>query len=155
MTAGANPGERRGGRKRGVPNRTTAATRERIEQLADPVAFLSAVMNGETINGAVEKDDQFAAELMPTVDQRMNAAKWLLDRLLPPAKGRTLALELPTVGTAQDLSKGVSSVLAAISEGHISAEEGAVLAGVFEVQRKAHETIELEDRIAALERPPY
>jgi hypothetical protein len=151
MTKGSKPGERRGGRKRGVPNKTNAATRERIEELADPVAFLSAIMNGEAAKAAVTKDADIAMEILPTMDQRMNAAKWLLDRLIPAAKGRALALDLPLIETGEDVLKGLQTVVAAISTGQISAEEGAVLTGVFEVERKTIETVEIEQRIRRLE----
>ena len=33
------------GRQKGVPNRVTAATREQIASMADPISFLTDVMN--------------------------------------------------------------------------------------------------------------
>ncbi len=36
-----------GGRQKGTPNRSTVQTRERIQELADPIAFLADVMAGK------------------------------------------------------------------------------------------------------------
>ena len=72
---GSKPGERRGGRKKGTPNKVTASTRERIEKEGDPVGFLCRVVKGLKING--EK---------PTLDQRKDAAKKLIDKTVADLK---------------------------------------------------------------------
>ena len=41
-----------GGRKRGVANKVTAATRERIEREADPIGLLARIVRGEAIEAA-------------------------------------------------------------------------------------------------------
>lgn len=151
---GAKPGERRGGRKAGVPNKLTVATRERIMELADPFEFMAKVMNGEPIEAAPDKDMPQTGKAYPTTDQRLHAAKWLGERLLPPAKGRTLALNLPAVETAKDISNGLSAVLSAVSAGRISPEEAQVLANVYETKRKALETVDIEERLSKLEERP-
>ena len=49
---GAKPGERRGGRTAGTPNRGSVLTREQIESLADPIAIMATVARGEMIEAA-------------------------------------------------------------------------------------------------------
>ena len=61
-----------GGRKKGTPNHTSVATRERIEMEADPIGFLCRVSRGDAIDGAV-----------PTLDQRMGASKILAGKIVP------------------------------------------------------------------------
>ena len=48
---------RSGGRKKGTPNRTTVQTRERIQELADPIKFMSDVMLGKRLVAAGEPGD--------------------------------------------------------------------------------------------------
>lgn len=81
----------------------------------------------------------------------MRAAEMLLSRLWPVRRGRPIAVALPPVATAADLSAALGAVVAAMASGQISAEEAASMAGVLEAQRKAIETGSLEARIEALE----
>ena len=46
----------------------------------------------------------------------------------------------------------LGSVAHAVGKGHLTCEEGAAVAAVLESQRRAIETVELEKRIADLER---
>lgn len=49
MGAGAKPGERRGGRQAGVPNKKTRSLLERMEALNfDPIDFAIQLINGKT-----------------------------------------------------------------------------------------------------------
>lgn len=98
-----------------------------------------------------------AAEIAKTVvDQAkagdMTAARMVLDRLAPAAKERAITLELPSdTSTAAGISAAHQAVLEAVSRGELTPGEGATLAGILEGRRKALETQELEQRIAALE----
>lgn len=67
--------QKTGGRIKGTPNRSHAATRERIAELCDPIAFLSSIVKGESIDGQV-----------PTVEQRISAAKDLRRAIVPDLK---------------------------------------------------------------------
>ena len=73
-----------GGRKKGTPNRANAATRERIENEADPIGFLCRVNRGDDVDGAI-----------PTLEQRMNAAKILAGKVVPDL--RSVEMEHSTV----------------------------------------------------------
>lgn len=65
MPRGSAPGERRGGRKAGTPNKTTQSVIDRAKAKGMlPHEFLAAVARGEEIDG-----------ITPTFEQRVDAAK--------------------------------------------------------------------------------
>jgi hypothetical protein len=147
MAAGA----RTGGRRKGSPNRNTAATRERLATMGDPLAFLVSIMHGEPVTGATEKDGTTAESMLPTVDQRLHAAKVLADKLVPNAKDRTITFTCPPMATVDELPGAIGAILEAMSRGELTPAEAASIAGMVELKRKAIETLELEQRIRKLE----
>lgn len=149
--SGSKPGERRGGRQAGTPNRINAATRARIEGQADPLGFLASIMRGEEMESALEKDSAVAVKVRPTLDQRISAAQTLARLTYPVPKDRPITLELPHVETAADVSKAMAVVSAAMAEGTITPAEAGTVAGVLETRRKAIETEELAARVEELE----
>ena len=84
-------------------------------------------------------------------DGDMTAARLVLERIYPVRKGRPVHLGLPTVETAADLLTALSEVVATMARGEITPEEAVVVANVIEAKRRTFETVELEQRIAALE----
>ena len=78
-------GRKTGGRQAGIPNKATAATRERIEREADPIGFLCRVANGEEIEAAPERESGALAKVRPTLDQRLSAAQTLARKIQPDA----------------------------------------------------------------------
>jgi hypothetical protein len=81
----------------------------------------------------------------------MSAARLVLERLVPPAKERPIFLALPDTGSAQGIAEAQAAILQAVAAGELLPGEAATLAGIVEARRKAVETQELEQRIAALE----
>ena len=81
----------------------------------------------------------------------MRAADILLSRLWPQRKGRPVALDLPPLHKAADVTAALAVTAAAMADGTLSPEEAGAVAAVIETQRRAIETLELEARIAALE----
>jgi hypothetical protein len=81
----------------------------------------------------------------------LRAAEVLLRRLWPERKGRPVEVALPEVASAADLVPALAAVAAAMGRGELTPEEAQAVAGVLETQRRAVETAELEQRIAALE----
>jgi hypothetical protein len=81
----------------------------------------------------------------------MRAAEILLSRLWPQRKGRPVALDLPALNTAADVTAALASTAAAMAEGTLSPEEAGAVAVVTESHHRAIETLELEARIAVLE----
>ncbi len=81
----------------------------------------------------------------------MRAADILLRRLWPERKGRPVTLDLPAMQSAADLPAVLGTVAQAVASGDLTPEEGQALAAVVEAQRRAIETADLEQRVAALE----
>jgi len=67
------------------------------------------------------------------------------------AKYSPVSLQLPRVGSAQETAKAMSAVVEAAARGMITPQEGQALGGLLELNRKAIETSELEQRLARLE----
>ena len=82
----------------------------------------------------------------------MVAAGIILKRCWPESRGRPVRLELPPITTAAEVVIASGAVVAAVSEGRISPEEGQAVSGIIDMQRRAIETVELAARIEALER---
>ena len=75
-----------GGRVKGTPNRSTVQTRDRIQELADPIQFLADVMAGKRMVAAGEPGDMKKTWCYPTLAQRVQASETLLRKLLPDLK---------------------------------------------------------------------
>jgi hypothetical protein len=100
-------------------------------------------------------EDEAGAIARMVVEQAKNgelaAAKLVLERLVPPAKERTIRIELPRVEKAADLPIAMAAVIAAVAEGELAPHEGQALQALLEGQRKAIETLDLATRLSALE----
>jgi hypothetical protein len=81
----------------------------------------------------------------------LRAAEVLLRRLWPERKGRPIEFELPPVVAAADVVTALTAVTTATARGELTPEEALALSHVLEAQRKAIETADLAQRIAALE----
>ena len=81
----------------------------------------------------------------------MRAAEILLRRVWPERKGRLVEFDLPPVVTVADAVQASAAIVAAVATGEITPDEAQAVASVVEIQRRAIETAELAERIAALE----
>lgn len=73
---GAAPGERRGGRKKGTPNKKTALVEEKLAEIGvDPLDIMARIAAGETLGGET-----------PDIGMRKDAAKDLLQYTYPKRK---------------------------------------------------------------------
>lgn len=119
------------GRPKGALNKTTRTVLALLEGEAESVARVA-------IEAALAGD--------------MVAVRLVLDRLVPTAKERTVALPgLPDTTTAAGISAAQQHILEAVATGALTPGEASTLAGIIEVRRKAMETQELEARITELE----
>jgi hypothetical protein len=118
------------GRPPGSRNRVTLVALAAMEEGADAIAR-------KVVELAKEGD--------------ISAARLVLERLIPPAKERPVFLELPSTETAEGIGQAQSAILQAVAAGDLLPGEAATLAGIVEARRKAVETLELEQRITALE----
>jgi hypothetical protein len=82
----------------------------------------------------------------------MTAAKIILDRIAPVRKGAPVMFALPELMTPADLPPALAVVTKAVADGTLTPDEGASVVTVLEAQRRAIETVELERRIALLEK---
>ena len=118
------------GRKPGQRHKTTVMLEKLME--ADSEAIVKAVMTA-----ALSGD--------------MSAARMILDRVVPPAKDRTLYLELPETATTEGVEMAQETVVRAVSNGQLRPSEGTILSNLLDSRRRAIETGELAQRIDAIE----
>jgi len=81
----------------------------------------------------------------------MVAARLVLERTVPVRKGRPVRFDLPPVESATGVMTALSAVLAAVAAGDLTTEEGQAIGALLESHRRAIETVEIEQRLAALE----
>jgi hypothetical protein len=81
----------------------------------------------------------------------MTAARIVLDRLWPPARGRAISMSLPPVDDAAGVLAAHGALIKAITEGLISVEEASALSQLLTAQSKAIESTETEARLRAIE----
>ena len=79
------------------------------------------------------------------------AMRLVIERLIPPTRERRVNLTLPKVTTAGDVTGAIGAVLEAVARRELAPGEGQQLAALLEAQRKSIETVQLEERVAALE----
>ncbi|MEF8766700.1 MAG: DUF5681 domain-containing protein [Candidatus Accumulibacter phosphatis] len=118
------------GRPKGRRNRVTIVALAAMEEGADAIAR-------KVVDMAKEGD--------------MSAARLVLERLVPPAKERPIFLALPDTSTTDGIADAQRAILQAVAAGDLLPGEAATMAGIVEARRKAVETLELEQRITALE----
>lgn len=81
----------------------------------------------------------------------IQAARVVLDKLVPNAKDRAVRVDLPGLDTASGVADAQTEILRAVASGDLTPSEASTLSGIVEGRRKALETVELERRIEALE----
>ena len=145
-------GIKTGGRQNGTPNKASAATWERVHNEADPIGFLIGIMNGEGVEAGTIKDGTDNDQIVPTLDQRLNASSQLSRWMPPPPRVRPIAMDLPDMKEPSDMVSSMAAVVSAMAQGKVTPDEAKAVADVVEIQRRVIETESLEIRIAALER---
>jgi hypothetical protein len=80
------------------------------------------------------------------------AGRAILDRVAPVRRGCPIQFHLPPVTSANDVVTALDSILRVVADGVLSPEEGALVANLLETKRKAIEIVELESRVAELEK---
>jgi hypothetical protein len=119
------------GRPKGARNRVTRA----VEALIDG--------QGEALGAkAVEKALQGDSPML----------RALLSTLVPPRRERTVEFELPKIESAVDALKASSAVISACAAGELSPYEASEIMGLISTHVRAIEVVELEVRVAALEK---
>jgi hypothetical protein len=101
------------------------------------------------MQGEAEAISRKAIEMAKAGD--MTAIKLVMDRIAPPRRDPTTTFDLPKIESIGDLPAALTAVLAAVSEGELSPEQGKTVADLIEAARRGFETSELAQRVAALE----
>lgn len=122
----------------GNPAGKPRGTRHRATQLAQTL-----------MEGGIE--DAVNVVLQAAKSGDVQAAKVIIDKLLPAVRERPVTIDLPDVTTATGVSEAQTAVLKALADGEIAPGEATAIAGVIEARRRSIETMELEQRVAALE----
>ena len=118
------------GRPRGSRNKTSILAEQLLEAGVDAVA--------KSVVAAAKRGN-------------MVAAKIVLDRLVPPRRGRPVQFDLPPASDTAGLVSAFAALTAGVSSGQLSPEEASAVAAVLEAQRKAIEMHDLSVRVTALE----
>jgi hypothetical protein len=122
----------------GNPNGRPAGSRSKV------CVALDALAEGE------------AAEIVKAMIKKAKegdgrSGRVILERVWPPRKGARLTFDLPEVTKADDLPGAIAAINRQVSDGEISPDEGTLIVGLLDAQRRAIETSELADRVAMLE----
>lgn len=83
------------------------------------------------------------------------ALRLCLERIAPPRRDAPLTFDLPRMETALDAAKAAGTVLEAVALGDLTPTEGAHVMALVETYRRTLETVEIEIRIAELEKAVF
>jgi len=101
------------------------------------------------LNGEVEALTRKAVELAMEGDT--TALKLCLERIVPRRKSRAVTVDLPRIDRSEDLGNAIGTVIEEAASGRLFLDEAAALIGMMEARRKVMETVDLEQRLEALE----
>ena len=118
------------GRRPGARNRTSALALKLMDADAEPVilALIKAAKGGDVA-----------------------AIQLVLERVAPLPRNRPVQFDMPAIETAADLGEAMGAILQAAADGELTPDEAVSIASLIETRRRTIETLELEQRIAALE----
>ena len=83
------------------------------------------------------------------------ALRLCLERIAPPRRDAPVTFDLPRMETALDAAKAAGTVLEAVALGDLTPTEGAHVMALVETYRRTLETVEIEIRIAELEKAVF
>jgi hypothetical protein len=118
------------GKKPGTRNRSTMLVEQMIGEEAEQIA-------GNLIRSAIEGKPW--------------AIQACMKRAAPPARSRTVAIDLPRADTPAGILAAGARLIEATAAGEIAPDEADRLSALLDKQRLALETVALERRIASLE----
>ena len=103
------------------------------------------------LDGEAEELTRKAVELAKGGD--ITALRLCLDRIFPSRKGASVSFSLSGgLDTPQGVSETLSGILKAVSDGDLTPDEAATVSNIIETKRRAIETVEIEERLTALEK---
>ncbi len=125
-------------------------------QSGNPAGRKQGSRNSVTIRAAELLDGEAEALTRKAIELALSgdtiALRLCLERICPPRRDRPIKVKMAHVETPQDVLQAIAKVVDAVARGAITPSEGQALASLIETQRKAIETVEIEQRLAAVER---
>jgi hypothetical protein len=74
-----------------------------------------------------------------------------MDRIMPQRRDNYINLDLPKISEPKDLIEAASCVINSVQTGNLTPTEGSKVMSLLESCQKVFETVELADRLDALE----
>ena len=118
------------GKPPGARNRATLALEQLLEGQAHAITTKCIAMALEGDGGAM---------------------RLVMERVAPLRRGRPVRFNLPELNGPGDIVVALGGILGAVADGSLTPDEGSTIAGVLDAKRRAIETTEISDRLAALE----
>lgn len=81
----------------------------------------------------------------------LHAMKLVLERIMPARKDAPIRFTMPSLHHPHDVISAHAHLIAAVAAGELTPQEAKACADLLEGYRKHYETLELEQRITALE----
>jgi hypothetical protein len=109
----------------------------------------ATVIAEQLLDGEAATITRKAIELAKQGD--LVALRLCLERIVPPRRDRPVNLNLPSMNSANDASKGMATITTAVANGELTPVEAGELSRVIEGYVKALEATEIERRLRILE----
>jgi hypothetical protein len=109
----------------------------------------ATVIAEQLLDGEAATITRKAIELAKQGD--LPALRLCLERIVPPRRDRPVNFALPSMSSADDASKALAAIMAAVASGDLTPTEAAELARVIDGYTKTLETADFERRIQVLE----
>ena len=118
------------GRPKGARNLKTVAIESLLEGQAEALTqtAISKALKGETV-----------------------ALRLCMDRIMPQRRDNYINLDLPKISKPKDLIEAAGCVIKSVQTGNLTPSDGSKVMSLLESCQKVFETVELADRLDALE----
>ena len=126
------------------------ATQDRRDLLCREILDIADDRSADTVKGE-DGSQRIAHKHVQRSRLRVDTRKWMVGRMDPGPRDRSIQVKLPKVESAADTTKAMAAVVEAVSSGSITPAEGGQLAGMLEGMRRIIETEDIDRRLAALE----
>ncbi len=80
-----------------------------------------------------------------------HALRLCLDRLMPAGRDRLVCFDMPPMQNVNDISLGITSIMAAVSTGKVTPQEGEVLSRILAEQANVMHARDVDRRLEKLE----
>jgi hypothetical protein len=121
----------------------------------NPSGMRKGTKHRKTLLLAAMTDDDRAFVVRKIISQARRGCRasqrLIVDRLEPPRKGSPVKFPLPEIKTVADVVTALASIATAMAKGRLTPTEAMEVSAVVELARRAIETNEMENRLAAIE----